>query len=86
MELWSDGGQDFPPTSLHPTLGRAGQGGTGQGGRVTAEAVGRPFAHVTGDDRGQMGWDGTREATTGRPVKSPALPTQVRILSLPQYR
>jgi hypothetical protein len=29
VEFWSDGGPDFPPTSRRPTLGRAGQGGTG---------------------------------------------------------
>src|SRR5437867_9232706 len=28
-ELWSEGCPDFPPPSLRPTPGRAGQGGTG---------------------------------------------------------
>jgi hypothetical protein len=51
---------------------------------MTAEAVDRPFVHVTGDNRDRRGWDGIGETTAVRPVKSPALPTQVRILSLPQ--
>jgi hypothetical protein len=29
-ELWSEGGQDFLPTSLCPALGRAGRGDTGR--------------------------------------------------------
>jgi hypothetical protein len=55
----SDGGGDFPPTSLRPTLGRAGRGRNGRGRQVTAAAVGRAFVHVTSDDRLPVGmrWD-----------------------------
>jgi hypothetical protein len=42
---------DFPP----PDAGPRGSGRYGQGRRVTAEAVDRPFVHVTSDDRGQVG-------------------------------
>jgi hypothetical protein len=42
---------DFPP----PDAGPRGTGRYGQGHRLTAEAVGRPFVHATTDDRGQVG-------------------------------
>ena len=42
---------DFPP----PDAGPRGTGRNGRGRRVTAEAVGRPFVHVTSDDRDQVG-------------------------------
>jgi hypothetical protein len=44
---------DFPP----PDAGPRWSGRYGQGCRVTAEAVGRSFVHVTTDDRGQAGMD-----------------------------
>ena len=53
-QLRSDRGQDFPSTSLRPTLGCARRAGTG-GDAGTAEAVDRPFVHVTGDYRDQVG-------------------------------
>jgi hypothetical protein len=39
-----------PPDTRPPGTGR-----NGQGRRVTADAAGRPFVHVTGDSRGQVG-------------------------------
>ena len=51
VDLWSDGSRDFPP--LDARLRETGRNGWGR--RVTAEAVGRPFAHVTSDNRDQMG-------------------------------
>jgi hypothetical protein len=42
---------DFPP----PDAGTRGSGRYGQGRGVTAEAAGRPFVHVTSDDRDQVG-------------------------------
>jgi hypothetical protein len=41
----------LPPSDAKPR----GTGRSGQGRRVTAEAVSRPFAHVTGDERDQAG-------------------------------
>jgi hypothetical protein len=42
---------DFPPPDVGPhRIGRYGQGRRG-----TAEAVGRPFVHVTSDDRDRVG-------------------------------
>jgi hypothetical protein len=45
--------------------------------RVTAEAVGRPFVQVTGDDRGQVGMGGDPREDGGATCKSLALPTRV---------
>jgi len=42
---------DFPP----PDARSRGTGGNGRGRRVTAEAAGTPFVHVTDDDRDQIG-------------------------------
>jgi len=42
---------DFPPPDARPR----GTRGNRQGHRVTADAVGRPFGQVTGDDLGQAG-------------------------------
>jgi hypothetical protein len=44
----------FPP----PDAGPRGTGRNRQGRRVTAEAAGRPFVHVTSDDRDQVGTGG----------------------------
>ena len=41
----------FPPPDAEPR----GTGRSGQGRRAAAEADGEPFAHVTGDGRGQVG-------------------------------
>ena len=54
-EPWSDGGQEFPSYFPPPDARPRGTGRYGQGRQVTAEAVGRPFVHVTSDDRGQVG-------------------------------
>jgi hypothetical protein len=70
---------DFPPPDAKPHM----TGCDRQGRRVTAEAAARRFVHVTGDYGTMWGREGTRGETPLRPVKSPALPTQVRILSLP---
>jgi hypothetical protein len=74
----------FPPPSLRLTLGRVGRGRTGGDAegrrRLSAGRLCTSQAMIgTGS-----GWDGTRGEPALRPVKSPALPTQVRILSLPQ--
>ena len=47
----------FPSDFPQPDAKLRGTGRNGQGRQVTAEAVDRPFAHVTGDDRGQMGME-----------------------------
>jgi hypothetical protein len=73
----------FPSTFPPPDARPRGTGRNRQGRRATAEAVDSPFVHVTSDNWGRWGWDGTREKTAVPSVKSPALPTQVRILSLP---
>jgi hypothetical protein len=72
---------DFPP----PDAGLRRTGRNGQGCRVTAEAVDRLFVHVNGNSWDQEGYEETRGEPALRPVKSPALPSQVRILSLPHY-
>jgi hypothetical protein len=73
----------FPSTFPPPDARPRGTGRNGRGRRVTTEAVDRLFMHVTAVVRDQAGMAGTREEPALRPVKSPALPTQVRILSLP---
>jgi hypothetical protein len=71
----------FPPSSLRPTPGPPGRGETGRDaeGRLKLSTcrlrTSRPMVGV------MWGREGTGEATARRPVKSPALPTQVRILS-----
>src|SRR5512132_89030 len=70
----------FAPPDAEPH----GTGGNRRGPQVTAEAVGKLFVHVAGGNRDQKGMGGTGGEPLLRPVKSPALPTQVRILSLPQ--
>jgi hypothetical protein len=55
------------------------QAGTPSDGRSCRPVVCARQSNV----RDQVGIEGTRGETTVRPVKSPALPTQVRILSLP---
>src|SRR5512132_820301 len=75
----------LPSTFRPPDARPPGTGRNRRGHRVTAGAVDGPFLHVTRDGRGRWGWDGTRGEAAVRPVKSPALPTQVRILSLPHY-
>jgi hypothetical protein len=78
-------GGAFPPLSLRPTRGcarPAGTGGDAEGRRKLSTGrlcTSRPIIG-TGS-----GWEGTREVTAVRPVKSPALPKQVRIVSLPHY-
>jgi hypothetical protein len=52
---------DFPP----PDAGPRGTGRNGQGRRVTAEAVGRPFMHVTSDDRDLVGMAGDPPGDSG---------------------
>ncbi len=52
---------------------------------MTAEAVDRPFVHVTSDSQYQVGMGGDSRGDGSATCKSPALPTQVRILSLPHY-
>src|SRR4029453_3721781 len=69
----------FPPSDARPP----GTGRSRQGRRGTAEALtcrlrtSRPIVGI------MWGRERSGEATARRPVKSPALPTQVRILSLP---
>jgi hypothetical protein len=87
-EVGVDSGQMAAGISLRlPSARRwAARDGTvryGQGHRLTAEAVGRPFVHATTDDRGQVGMGRDPRGAGGATCKSPALPTQVRILSLP---
>jgi hypothetical protein len=77
-------GGAFPPLSLRPTLDcarRAGTGGDAEGRRKLSTGRLCTSQAITGT---MWGRDGTREVSPLRPVKSPALPTQVRILSLPQ--
>ncbi len=70
----------FAPPDAEPH----GMGGNRRGPQVTAEAVDKLFVHVAGGSRDQEGMGGTGGEPPLRPVKSPALPSQVRILSLPQ--
>ena len=72
---------DFPP----PNMGLRETGRNGRGRPVTAEAVDRPFVHVTSGLAGQVGMRRDWRGAGGATCKSPALPTQVRILSLPHY-
>ena len=72
---------DFPPPDARPH----GTAWSWEGRPGTAEAVDRPFAHVSPIVGTKRGCKGTRGVMALRPVKSPALPTQVRILSLPHY-
>ena len=79
-------GGAFPPLSLRLTLGcarRAGTGGDAGGRRKLSTGRLCTSRAITGT---RWGRDGTREEMPVRPVKSPALPTQVRILSLPHQR
>jgi hypothetical protein len=85
VELWSDGSRDFPPTSLRPTLDRAGRAGTGgdaEGRRKLSTGRLCTLRAMIGTRVG-MGRDPRGDGGATR--KSPALPTQVRILSLPHY-
>jgi hypothetical protein len=50
-----DSGQLAAGISLRLPSARRWAARNGQGHRVTAEAVGRPFLQVTGDDRDQVG-------------------------------
>jgi hypothetical protein len=75
----------FPSTFPPADARSCGTGQNGLGRRGTAEAVDLPFIHVTAITGIMWGWEGTRGVTAVRPVKSPALPTQVRILSLPHH-
>jgi hypothetical protein len=52
---------------------------------VTAEAILALFVLVTADDLRQLGMEEDPRGDAGATCKSPALPTQVRILSLPHY-
>src|SRR4029453_3536092 len=54
VEPWSDGGQ-FPSFFPPPDAGPLRIGRRGWGRRGTAEAVARPFAHVTTNNQDQMG-------------------------------
>src|SRR5829696_9650176 len=72
---------DFPPLDARSR----GTGRNGRGRRVTTEAVDRLFMHVTAVVRDQAGMAGDFRGAGAATVKSPALPTQVRILSLPHY-
>ncbi len=63
--FWSDGGPTFPPRDAWPR-------GTGRHGRrrpVTAEAVARAFAHVTGGGRGRVGMGGDPRGVGGATCK-----------------
>ena len=71
----------FPPPDARPH----GTAWSWEGCPGTAEAVDRPFAHVSAIVGTKRGCKGTRGVMALRPVKSPALPTQVRILSLPPH-
>jgi hypothetical protein len=50
---------DFPPPDARPL----GTGRNGRGPRVTAEAAGRSFVHVTSDVREQVGMGGDPAVT-----------------------
>jgi hypothetical protein len=73
----------FPPPSLRPTPGRARRGEAGGdaalGPKLSARQL-RTSPALAGTARRRAGTPGEPLV---RPVKSPALPTQVRILSLP---
>jgi len=75
----------FPSTFPPPDARLRETGRNGWGRRGTTEAVDGQLVHVTGDSRDHVGTGRDREVMAVRPVKSPALPTQVRILSLPHY-
>jgi hypothetical protein len=84
LSSWRHGGRTFAPLSLRPTPDRAGQDGTaGDAKRRPKLSAGRLCMSwaVIGT---RWGWVRTCGEPPLRPVKSPALPTQVRILSLPQ--
>ena len=76
---------DFPPISLHPTSGRAGRADTGGDaeGRQTLSSCRLRTSRAVHRD----GWGCGRTCGEAllRTVKSPALPSQVRILSLPLH-
>jgi hypothetical protein len=55
----------FPPTDAEPR----GTGRDGRGRRGTAEAVDRPFVHVTGDDPDQVGTVGDPRGDGGATCK-----------------
>jgi hypothetical protein len=73
----------FRSTFAPPDARPRGTERNSRGRQGTAGAVDQPFVHVTGDDRDRAKMEGTRGEPPLRPVKSPALPSQVRILSLP---
>ena len=56
---------DFPP----PNMGLRETGRNGRGRPVTAEAVDRPFVHVTSDDRDQEGMRGDTRGDSGATCK-----------------
>ena len=69
-ERWVGCREEFPSTFPPPDAPRCGTECNGQARPGIAEAVGWPFVHVVGDDRGQVGMAGDpRGAAAG---KSPA--------------
>jgi hypothetical protein len=87
-KLGSDGGQvarnrsyflHFPSSRRQAARDGAELAGTMRDG---GHRVDGPLAYVMGDGSDHAGTGGTREKTPVR-LESPALPTQVRILSLP---
>ena len=83
LSLWSDGGPGFPSDFPPPDAEPRGTGRNRRGRQVTADTAADRLCRslaVHWDWRGCGGTCG--EAPVGS-VKSPALPTQVRILSLP---
>src|SRR4030095_11459314 len=89
-ELWSDDGRDFPPSSLRPDARPRGTGRSRRGRRVTADAVDRPFAHATGDDRDQAGRGRDPRGDSGATCKTAGIASSsiraTRTCSLPARR